>query len=97
MFKFSIDDQNVYAIGDDIEDIKVNWFSDEPLNLMTQHLAQVYGEVLHIASELGIDERDINALAFMYLDEHYPENVSTFIKKRIRELSYRYDITKVEE
>lgn len=97
MFKFSIDDQKKYKKGDFVNGFKISNYIDEPIGPLAQHLAAMYGELLHITMQFNIEERDINLLAFEYLEECFPEDVEKLIKGRMKRSEYQYDITRVSK
>lgn len=93
MFNFSIDDQKKYEKGDFVRDVKISNYIDEPSGPLVQHLAVIYGEALHIALQFDIDEKEMNVLAFEYLDECYPEDVKKLIFERMKHGHYQYNVT----
>lgn len=84
MFNFLLLDNKKYKKGDNIEDFKVSNYIDEPNEILVQHLAHIYCEMLHIAMQFDVDEKEVNALSFEYLEEYYPEDVKKLIKGRMK-------------
>ena len=62
MFNFLLLDNKKYKKGDNIEDFKVSNYIDESNDVLVQHLAHIYCEVLHITMQFDIDEKEVNAL-----------------------------------
>lgn len=89
---FLLLDNKKYKKGENIDDFKVSNYIDEPNEILVQHLAHIYSEVLHIAMQFDIDEKEVNALAFENLDSYYPEDVKKLIKGRMN----HYDITTIK-
>lgn len=75
--------------------LKYQNYIDESNDILVQHLAHIYCEVLHIAMQFDIEEKEVNALAFEYLDIYYPEDVKKLIKGRMEHSEYQFDITNV--
>lgn len=85
MFNFLLLDHKKYKKGDNIEDNKISNYIDETNDVLVQHLAQIYGEVLHIAMQFDVDEKEITALSFEYLDNYYPDDIEKLIKGRMQQ------------
>lgn len=81
MFNFTIDDQKNYTKGAFVNGIKISNYIDEPASTLVQHLGVIYGQALHIAMQFDIEEKDMNMLAYEYLEECYPEDVKKLIKR----------------
>lgn len=97
MFNFLLLDNKKYKRGDNIEDFKVSNYIDESNDILVQHLARIYCEVLHIAMQFDVDEKEINALSFEYLDDYYPEDVEKLIMERMKHGHYQYNITDISK
>ena len=97
MFNFLLLDNKKYKKGDNIEDFKVSNYIDESNDVLVQHLAHIYCEVLHLSMQFDIEEKEVNALAFEYLDNFYPEDVKKLIHGRMKYGEYQYDVTEISK